>query len=136
MIIRATSCPSLALLAERYSILVTERFPSALGATELGFLGEVSLVDDGWRIERPFSYQAAWVQNGGRVGLMRMLAPACGLDLDDLTLCVTPIYTVHLSAFSPRALADLRESLLPAWDGWEHLRTHGGRVELAERAPG
>lgn len=129
-IIRPTSCPSAAELGDkskRWSIVrcVDGRsyFGRLVGAHETGI---VELAD-------PFDYTSGRKVEAGEAGpIMRMVRqffPCEHFDIDSILVNVASIIAV--CKLSPKAVDSLREELAPAWDGRDHLRKVGGRLEIA-----
>ena len=135
-IIRATSCPSTEALARDWSIVIVQRFPAPHGGVTLAYLGR--LTEDGpvaglVKLEDPFEYESAVEISGTReeprVGRSRRVWCVEGLDVD--AIAIVPSTVIPMSKLSPKALDMIREHLIPAWEGREHLRKVGGRVAIA-----
>jgi len=136
-IIRATSCPSTEALARDWSIVILQRYPAPHGGVTLAYLGRIANEEPGptglVKLEDPFEYESAVEISGTReeprVGRNRRVWCVEGLDVD--AIAVTPAIIIPLSKLSPKALDMIREHLIPAWEGREHLRKVGGRVAIA-----
>jgi hypothetical protein len=83
-------------------------------------------------IDDPFDYyskrELAGDPKSPRLGMQRQIFPVEHFDIDEIVVQVAEI--LAFSRLSPRALESIRDALIPAWEGREHLRKHGGRLEL------
>lgn len=101
-----------------------------------GYVGRLVDGDDSGSVKLadPFDYASARKLVRGddgraRVAIERMLFPVEHFDVDEIIVVVDAI--VPLSKVSPKQVDSLRADLIAAWEGREHLRKHGGRVDIA-----
>lgn len=133
--IRPTSTPSSSELGDkenRWSIVYT--------AGGRGYLGRVVDVADGATpgiicITDVFDYASARQLVKGergepRVQMVRQIFPCEHSDVSELLVNADVI--IPLAKMAPRLLESFRESLIPAWEGREHLRKKGGRLHVVE----
>lgn len=133
--IRPTTCPTSSELADK-----TKRWAIVYSVGGRGFLGRLIDAEEPGivRVADVFDYASSRVLVKGergepRVKLVREIFPCEHADVDELL--VTADVIIPLTKISARLLESLREDLISAWEGREHLRKIGGRVVIAESAP-
>ena len=129
-IIRPTSCPSVAELGDKANAWA---IVDAVNGRR--FLARV--VDDGDPdgviLRDPFDFfskrELAGDPKAPRVGMARQIFPVEHTDADEILVRIAVV--LPLCKLSPKSLESIRGDLISAWEGREHLRKHGGRLEIA-----
>lgn len=128
--IRPTSCPTSSELADK-----SKQWAIVYSTSGRGYLGRlVDATEPGIvKLADVFDYASGRRLVKGergepRVQIDRAIFPCEHTDVDELLVSADVI--IPLSRVAPRLLESLREEMIGAWEGREHLRKIGGRVAV------